>query len=103
VVILGLLFKYLLFFACKKNQTIKNNKYLKSVHYHLFYCFFNKIIGVITMNKINEKNTNTNTATKAGENYIALTRFVAQSFYANRHVNNVLQDVIASGTASGDL
>jgi hypothetical protein len=39
------------FFACKKNQTIKNNKYLKSVHYHLFYCFFNKIIGQIKYEK----------------------------------------------------
>jgi hypothetical protein len=38
---------------------IKNNKYLKSVHYHLFYCFFNKIIGVITMNKINDNRFNT--------------------------------------------
>ncbi|CAB5502923.1 hypothetical protein AZO1586R_1505 [Bathymodiolus azoricus thioautotrophic gill symbiont] len=29
---------------------------------------------------------NTNTATKAGENYIALTRFVAQSFYAPKRL-----------------
>jgi hypothetical protein len=34
----------------------------------------------------NKKNTNTNTATKAGENYIALTRFVAQSFYAPKRL-----------------
>ena len=31
-------------------------------------------------------NTNTNTATKTGENYIALTRFVAQSFYAPKRL-----------------
>ena len=30
-------------------------------------------------------------------------KIIKKSFYANRHVNNVLQDVIASGTASGDL
>lgn len=34
----------------------------------------------------NKKNTNTNTATKTGENYIALTRFVAQSFYAPKRL-----------------
>jgi hypothetical protein len=33
----------------------------------------------------NNKN-NTNTATKTGENYIALTRFVAQSFYAPKRL-----------------
>jgi integrating conjugative element protein (TIGR03752 family) len=30
-------------------------------------------------------------------------KIINKSFYANRHANNVLQDVIASGTASGDL
>ncbi len=30
-------------------------------------------------------------------------KIIDKSFYANRHANNVLQDVIASGTASGDL
>ncbi len=30
-------------------------------------------------------------------------KIIDKSFYANRHTNNVLQDVIASGSASGDL